>query len=113
MNTANPLIPGAELLLAAASASIGVLVANRATEAQQTPVPHLDEKSLQARCDAGGRAGRCRNYRRGALMDEIVSDTAGLSVDHFGYGPTFLAARPRLHSRSASCSCRKRPRRPT
>jgi hypothetical protein len=33
------------LLLAAASASIGVLVAKRATEAQQTPVPHPDEKS--------------------------------------------------------------------
>ncbi|MDB6157260.1 MAG: hypothetical protein JWO04_966 [Gammaproteobacteria bacterium] len=33
MSTANPLIPGAALLLAVASASIGVLVANRATEA--------------------------------------------------------------------------------
>jgi hypothetical protein len=33
MSTANPLIPGAALLLAVASASIGILVANRATEA--------------------------------------------------------------------------------
>jgi hypothetical protein len=51
------------LLLAAASASIGVLVAKRATEAQQTPVPHLDEKrpsGASARLYTRSDEGRCR-----------------------------------------------------
>ena len=45
----NPSHSRRALVLAAASASIGVLVAKRAIKAQQTSVPHLDEKNLQAR----------------------------------------------------------------
>jgi hypothetical protein len=37
------------VLLAAASASIGALVAVKATEAQQKPPPHVDESDAQAR----------------------------------------------------------------
>jgi acetyl esterase/lipase len=56
----------------------GVWCWPNATSSPGAAILHLHGGAyvLGIRCDAGGRAGRGRNHRRGALVDEFVSNAA-------------------------------------